>query len=424
MPDTGKTVAENSVPRNRIGPRRDPNKRHLNEPFIKSLKPQAGPYLVWDLKQRGLAIRVQPSGHLSFKVIYSRHGRPRWFSLGHADIGIAKARKEAAKILVQVDDGNDPAADRKAERGAGTFAELVDEYRDYAKTKNKSWAQGDGLVRKHLLPRWGKLQPANITQSDAEVRIKKIKAPIVANQTLAAGSAIFTWAIKKKKAGVKINPFVGVDRNATKSRERVLSDTEIPEFWNAFDGVGLMEGAALKTILLTGQRPGEVTHMRTEHIENGWWKMPGDPVAKLDWPGTKNGLSHRVWLPQAVQDIITGLEPTGLVFAAVRGGVITNLDLTMRAICKQLGLVEKEDRATPHDLRRTFGTKVTGLRHGRDSMDRVLNHKEGKKKVTDIYDRYEYAEEDKFIMESVAANLMALIDGSGAANVIAFGKAK
>ena len=54
------------------------------------------------------------------------------------------------------------------------------------------------------------------------------------------------------------NPCRGVDRNATKSRERVLADSEVPRFWAAFDDAGLVAGSALKAILLTGQRPGEV----------------------------------------------------------------------------------------------------------------------------------------------------------------------
>lgn len=96
------------------------------------------------------------------------------------------------------------------------------------------------------------------SRSEVKVRISKINAPIVANQVLASASAIFSWAIKEELAGIKINPCAKVDRNDTKERERILSDSEISKFWTAFDDVGLVEGAALKVILLTGQRPGEV----------------------------------------------------------------------------------------------------------------------------------------------------------------------
>src|SRR5262249_30883427 len=162
-------------------------------------------------------------------------------------------------------------------------------------------------------------------------------------------------------------------------RERVLEDSELPLFWQAFDKAG-RAGTALKLILLTGQRPGEVGHMRAEHIVDGWWKMPGKPTG--DWPGTKNGANHRVWLPQPAQALLGK-------HARVPGHA---LGKAMRSICAELGIA---DKVTPHDLRRTHGTKITGLGFGRDAMNRIQNHREGG--ITDTYDRHEYADENKRI---------------------------
>jgi integrase len=391
-------------------PRQPPNKIKLNELTLKRLKPKAAPFLIWDTQQHGLVIQVQPSGNAAWKCIYSRHSRTRWYHIGRVDaIGLAAARLLAGKIMVQVAEGKDPQADRKAERGSGTFAELADRYLVYAKKKNKSWRQADKLVQRYLLPRWSKLQPINIVRSDVKAMMARIEAPILANQVLAAASAIFTWAFREEL--VKVNPCIGIERNATNERERILSDSETPKFWTAFDA-GLVEGAALKMILLTGQRPGEIAHMRTEHVVDGWWEMPGEPVAKLGWPGTKNSRSNRVWLSKPAREIISEMDATGLVFAGQRGGAITNLDKAMRSICKKLGV----ERATPHDLRRTCGSTITGLGFGRDAMDRILNHVEGS--TTDVYDRYAYSEEDRQVMESVSAKIISLIDGGGAANVI------
>ena len=61
----------------------------------------------------------------------------------------------------------------------------------------------------------------------------------------------------------------------------MLSDAEVPLVWSAFDDAGLIVGSALKLILLLGQRPGEVAHMRHEHIKDGWREMPGDPVPSV-----------------------------------------------------------------------------------------------------------------------------------------------
>jgi integrase len=243
-----------------------------------------------------------------------------------------------------------------------------------------------------------------------------IAAPITANQVLASASAIFTWAIKEEFAGIKINPCNGVERNPTQSRERVLSDSEIPLFWASFDSAGLVESSALKMILLTGQRPGEVRSMRSEHVVDGWWNLPGQPVSKLKWPGTKNKQSHRVWLPLAAQKIIAELDTTGMIFANSRGTAIDNIEGAMRDICSSLGV----ERATPHDLRRTFSTTVTALGFGRDGMNRVTNHREGG--IADVYDQFQYADENKKIMETVASRIMQLVENDNPDNVLTFKK--
>ena len=199
-----------------------------------------------------------------------------------------------------------------------------------------------------------------------KARMARIGALIVANQVLAAASAIFAWGIRNEVGGVHVNPCVGVDRNPVRSRERVLSETELPLFWAAFEKAGL-QGVALKLILLLGQRPGEVLHMRREHLDGGWWELPGDPIPSLGWPGTKNAQTHRVWMPKPAVALLGELSADGFLLADRRGHPVGKLDLVMRNICADLGVAKK---VTPHDLRRTHGTMITGLGFGRDAMNR------------------------------------------------------
>jgi len=397
-------------------PKRSPRKRRLTELAVRKARPEAAAYLVWDALQHGLALRVQPTGAKAWVVIYSRQGRPRWLHLGNAnDIGLADARTLAAEAMLKVAHGKDPAAEKRAERGPGTFADLATKYvEQWAKKHNKSWRQAETLISRYVLPRWGKLQAPTVTRADVKTLMARIDAPVLANQVLAAVSAIFTWAVKEEI--LPANPCKLVARNPVKSRERVLSDSEVPKFWAAFDDAGLIAGTALKVILLTGQRPGEVSHMRREHIRDGWWEMSGEPVPSLGWPGTKNAQAHRVWLSEPVRTILSELAPdgssTGFVFAGPRGGPLTGLDGAMRAICAKLGV----ERATPHDLRRTFSTTVTGLGFGRDALNRVTNHREGG--IASVYDRFAYTEENKRVMEAVAARIMALAEARMRDNVV------
>ena len=49
-------------------------------------------------------------------------------------------------------------------------------------------------------------------------------------------------------------------------------------------------------------------------------------------------------------------------------------------------------------------------------MDRVANHRTAK--VTDVYDRHGYAEEDRRLMAAVARLLIGLVEGTKTTNVV------
>lgn len=384
-------------------------KRKLSALTVRQAKPRARAYLIWDTVARGLAVRVQPTGRKSWSVIYRAHGRPRWLHLGDADIlPLSEARELATATMLQVIRGKDPASEKKATRGT-SFAQLAARYvEEHAKRKNKSWRQADYLLRRHVLPLWGDLNAEVLKRSDVRALLGKIDGPSLSNQILASVSAVFSWACNQEL--LSTNPARGVERHAKVSRDRVLSEAEVKLFWQAFGQAGIA-GTALKILLLTGQRPGEVSRMRWEHIADGCtWTMPG--AATAHWPGTKNSQTHAVWLPQSVQEILAqlGQAESGYVF-----GRPPRLPVVMRDICAELGV----PRATPHDCRRTHGSTITALGFGRDAMNRIQNHREGG--IADVYDRHLYSEENKRVMEAVADHLIALTSGDArGSNVVSY----
>jgi integrase len=402
-------------------PRRDgtraapPKCFNLSQRKVDRAAPESLPYSIWDKRTRGLCLKVYPSGRRAWYCVYRKAGRAEWLHVGDAStIPLVDARRRMQRVAVQVSDGKDPVAERRAAR-VGTFAEVVERYfNEHAKRRNKSWAQSYALVRRFLLPRWGRMQPASITRSDVRAMMSSIEAPVVCNQAIAAASAIFRWCVGMEI--IAVNPCVGVARNPTKSRERILSDDEIKRFWTAFDTAGLVRGAALKLILLLGQRPGEICCMRREHIrDDGWWELPGTPVPDIGWPGTKNGASHAVFLSPPARAIISELTDgeagVGFVFATERGNAVDGLDRAMRDLCRSLDVAVP---ARPHDLRRTFGSTVTGLGLGRQCMDRLLNHADHS--IASVYDRHPYRRENQVAWERVAAHIVAIATGEPAAD--------
>ena len=377
------------------------NKRRLSAAFIETVRPNPScPVAYWDTATPGLVLLVQPTGHRAFIYIYRVRGRgPRRFHIGNArSLSLSDARKMAMKLAYQVAEGADPHADRLALRGKGSFADVAKRYVDeYASKKNKSYRQAEALVARYLLPRWSRLDVGSIRRADVKAVIAAIEKPVLANQVLAAASAVFSWSVRQDI--ITVNPCIGIERNETKSRERILSDSEITAFWPHLS-------PALKMVLLTGQRPGEVAHLHRAHIVDGWWNLPGAPDPATGWTGTKNGQSHRVWLSKPASELLPELFANAVS--------INQMQVDMRDLCKQLGVREK---ATPHDLRRSFCSKVTQLGFGRDAMNRITNHREGG--IADVYDRHKYAEENKRIMETVALHIVTIAE-DGAGNIIAF----
>jgi Arm DNA-binding domain len=110
-------------------------------------------------------LRVQPSGHRSFKFVYSKKGDAQWFHIG--TIGLKDARRFAAKLRLAVAEGKDPLAERQAQNGVA-FADLHRRYlNEHAKKKNKSWQQADYLIQRHVMPKWGNRDAKTITRADA-----------------------------------------------------------------------------------------------------------------------------------------------------------------------------------------------------------------------------------------------------------------
>src|SRR5262245_63657828 len=165
-------------PRQDGSPAKGANRRKLSDAFVKIVRGEPDRIVVyWDTLQRGLALRVQPSGHRAWKCVYTIRGRgPRWYSIGNAGaITLTDARKLASKILYQVAEGKDPHADRLALRGRGSFEQVAKRYvEEHASKRNKSWPQADYLVRTHLLPRWAKLDIGSIRRADVKAAIAAI----------------------------------------------------------------------------------------------------------------------------------------------------------------------------------------------------------------------------------------------------------
>src|SRR5262245_5681069 len=131
--------------------------------------PTSGQVDYWDAHNPGFGLRASAGGRKSWILMY-RHGNvKRRLTLGtYPALSLADAREQAGRAQRAVQyDGADPAANKKADRAAETFAELAHEYLErHAKREKRSWRKDLHILEKDVLPRFGKRKAKDITRRD------------------------------------------------------------------------------------------------------------------------------------------------------------------------------------------------------------------------------------------------------------------
>jgi len=372
--------------------------------------------LYWDTELSGFGLRVFPTGRKVYIVDYfDKRRKQRRLSLGkHGVLTPDKARELAKDTLYSVRVGKDPMEEREAARGAITFRALAEDYIRLRCSEKKSGAEDARIIRRELLPHWGRRLAADVSRRDVKrltAEIKKRGAPIMANRTQSCIRRLYNWGVDRED--VQANPAARI-RPLVKetSRERVLSNSEIRSFWNVLERVPAEpeSRAALKFILITAQRPGEVVSLEWAEInfEERVWNLPAEK--------SKNGRAHRIPLsPLAIETLASLRHDSNFVFPSHRnsGRHITRAAIG-RALRNGRALI-KADRFSPHDLRRTAASKMAEMGIGRLTISKILNHTD--KAITAIYDRYGYLPEMESALNSWADKLLAIVEGEAKAKI-------
>ncbi|MDT8872945.1 Arm DNA-binding domain-containing protein [Komagataeibacter rhaeticus] len=139
----------------------------ISKRIIATLQPAEKDYIVWDDQVAGFALRVWPSGRMSYVVHYRTNGRFRRYTIGHHGPWTAdKARDEAIRILARVKDGGDPNVERGEERSCPTVRQFSKTFVErHVNTHLKPTTQAehkraiDLLLRKDRQPEDGRPHP-------------------------------------------------------------------------------------------------------------------------------------------------------------------------------------------------------------------------------------------------------------------------
>jgi integrase len=97
---------------------------------------------------------------------------------------------------------------------------------------------------------------------------------VMADRLLAYVSKVMSWHATRSDDFT--SPIIrGMSRNATKKRQRVLTDDELAAVWKTAEGSGDTFGRLLGFLLLTASRRSEAAEMESSELAGDVWTLPG-----------------------------------------------------------------------------------------------------------------------------------------------------
>lgn len=385
--------------------------RRLTNEFMKTVHPPAtGALTIWDADPavKGFGLRVYASGSKSFFLNYRVDGRERRFTIGDFPTWSTDAARDEAKRLRRlVDQGHDPAQEKRERREAPTVQDLIKRYEaehlpakrakarklDYQAKIVQARDRDEKRMLAEIADHLGKHRKvAEIHDGDITAMHRTITAsgrPVRANRILAIASKLFALSLRSMagenrpwRDAAQGNPCKGVERNHEEPRERFFSQAELAaigdalaEYGRAARGAGLASARAaadcVRLVMLTGCRPSEAMLATWDQFEAeaGFWVKPSAHV--------KRGKTDKVPLNPAALELIGRLSKgrergATWVFPGQRPGEplrqLWHVWHYVRDAAK-LG-----DDARLYDLRHTFASVGAGGGLSLPIIGRLLGH--------------------------------------------------
>lgn len=374
----------------------------------------------------GLTFTLSASGTAAWVLRYRVAGvRRKELTLGnYPDLTLAAARKLARERRVDVDQGKDPAAEKKVDKMrtkmAWTVRQLIEDYKA-KKLTTPPLAEGTVYYRKWdldrvITPKLGSMEVRNVTPADLVHVIESSKRSwTICKRLLTSAKLLFAHACGKRL--IDVNPCVGIELTALMGarppiRKRVmLSEDELRILLKNINDIGIENGLALRILLATCVRSIELAKARWEHVdlEAGTWWVPDESVK------TRVGFLVPVtatvagWFKElkALAGNSSWVLPARTERRRTRlGDTHVGKTTLWAAITRAFGREQIDVRRfTPHDTRSTAKGHMRNMGIPNDITEIALNH--ALKGMEAVYDVREEIPERRFALEKWAAFIEA-----------------
>lgn len=370
----------------------------LTDAFIRHLKTQDKRYDVADKASPGLRVRVGTSGKKTFVWFYkdTEINKLKMMTLGRYGEGDNQLTLSAARKALETAKIKHDAGELNAVINVPTTVkELCEVF--YTGRIIPHLRRPDAIrqVLDHdIIPTLGKKQLKTIStvavvncvqivvKRGAVAHAGKVAAILKQMFKFAEGHGYIdrspAYALDKKDMGIVMT-----------KRERCLGIHELKPVWEAISNAGktsLPVKNALKVLMLTGVRTGELLKAKWEHInfDKKEWVIPKENTKTFQ--GWTVPLSHEVI---SLISELQGIDPN-YVFCGNNGMLSDKaLGRTMRRLF-EAGALDIE-KVRPHDFRRTVRTHLEGLDVKPHVAEKCLNHSLGA--IDAVYNKNPYLDE-------------------------------
>ncbi|MDE0407845.1 MAG: site-specific integrase, partial [Alphaproteobacteria bacterium] len=259
-------------------------------------------YAVHDTALQGFMLRVQPNGARSWVFRFRRDGKARRVTLGKPDaVKADQARAAALAFLAQEKGGGQPLP---LPASGPTLTKFAAEYveRRSASWKPSTVAATMSYLNSAILPAIGHLRVGSVVRADIARFFHEYgrRKPGGANRSHEILRNMFdcaiAWGHRPEAAG---NPCKGIVRYRRPPRGRLLGADDLAKLGAVLrqrEGESPVCVAAVRLLLLTGCRPGEIRRLR-------WSEVKPDRLTLID---AKTGPRH-VLLGEAARELLAGL---------------------------------------------------------------------------------------------------------------------
>ncbi len=371
--------------------------------------PSSGRKAYHDQKVPGLTCYVMPSGSKTFYLYKRVHGRPVRYRIGSfPQTTVEQARDVAADVLGRIARGEDPQAERQAQRQEMTFGEMFAWWRDYyaiphkVKTVHESQRTYDRYLKK-----WANRPASTITKQDIQAIHRGIGSDRkhYANRVVQLVRAVYNRAIRDADWEGR-NPATGIKLFAEESRERFLQPEEIGRLFAAVAEEEQDFQDLVHMAILTGARRANLFAMRWEQVQGDVWRIPE----------TKSGKAVEIPLTSKALEILLRRRPAShaspWVFPSANSvsGHIAGPGKPWDEVRERAGLTDLRW----HDLRRSLGSWATMTGANLPVVGKMLGHGAGSS-ATAVYARLNMTPVRDAVEKATTA-IMAHANGKDAAD--------